>query len=180
MTLSQLCLILGFSMVASHGLALLRSGPVAAWLQRFPRNVALGVLLMLLGTAWFEWNLWHETLSDIAPWKNLMLIGFAVVGIGSCFYVKDYLAVRGLAVLLLMVAWFMCETARWHNSLWRDAIIAWAYFWMVLGMWWSLAPWRARDGIGWLVADLTRLRFMAAAGVGWGMFVAALGLTVLR
>lgn len=180
MTLSQLCLILAGLMVVSHGIAFLKPDAISGWLQRFPRNVALGVPLMLVGTAWFEWNLWHETLSDIAPYKTLMLVGFALVGIASCLFVKDYLAVRGLSVLLLMAAWYMCEKARPHDSLWRDAIIGWAYVWVILGLWWSMAPWRLRDWINWCVARPSILRGAAAAGVAWGIFVAGLGLTALR
>lgn len=180
MTLSQLCFVLSAVMVISHGLAFLKPDAVGRWLQLFPRNVSLGVPLMLLGTAWFGWNLWNETLSDIAPWKNLMLVGFAVVGIGSCVFVKDYLAVRGLSVVLLMAAWFVCEKARPHDSLWRDVLIAWAYVWVFLGLWWSMAPWRLRDWINWWVARPGLLRGAAAAGVAWGVFVAGLGLTALR
>ncbi|MBN8247403.1 MAG: hypothetical protein J0L84_08160 [Verrucomicrobia bacterium] len=175
MTLSQLCLLLATAMIVSHGLALLKPESVGAWLRAFPRNAALGVPLMLLGTAWFEWNLWH-----IAPWKNLMLAGFALVGIGSCIWVKDYLSVRGLSVVMLMVAWYVCEKARWHESLWRDALIGWAYVWVFLALWWSMSPWRMRDGIQWCLARPGRLRAAAAAGVAWGCFVAGLGLTVLR
>lgn len=180
MTLSQLCLALAAVMVLSHGLALLKPDAVGGWLRAFPRNVTFGVPLMLIGTAWFEWNLWHETLSDIAPYKNLMLIGFAAVGLASCFFVKDFLAVRGLSVILLMAAWFVCEKARPHDSLWRNALIAWAYVWVLFGLWWSMAPWRLRDWIDWWVARPSLLRGAAAAGVVWGILVAGLGLTALR
>ncbi|HRI13428.1 MAG TPA: hypothetical protein PLX89_10505 [Verrucomicrobiota bacterium] len=180
MNLSQLCLLLGAGMVATHLLALLKPGAVSAWLQTFPRQIPLGVVLMLLGTAWFEWNLWHETLQDIAPWKNLMLVGFAAVGVGCCLFVKDYLAVRGFCVVLLMTAWWMCEQARWNESPWRNAITGWAYLWVFFAMWWSLAPWRLRDGIAWLTRVPGRLRLAAAAGVAWGVFVVGLGLKVFR
>lgn len=180
MTLAQLCLLLGAGMVVSHGLALLKPDWVGSWLQRFPRNEALGVLLMLVGTAWFEWNLWHETLSDIAPWKNLMLVGFAVVGVGCCIFVRDYLAVRGLSVVMLMAAWWMCEHARWHDSPWRNAITGWAYVWVILAMWWSMSPWRLRDAIQWLTQAPGRFRLAAVSGIVWGVFVAFLGLAVLR
>lgn len=179
MTLSQLCLLMAALMVVTHGFALLRPDATADWLQRFPRNAALGVPLMLLGTAWFEWNLWHETLSDIAPWKNLMLVGFAVVGIGSCVFVRDYLSVRGLSVLLLMGAWYVCEKARWHPSLWRDALIAWAYVWVFLGLWWSLSPWRLRDWIRW-GGPSGPATARGRRRVAWGLLVAGLGLTVFR
>ncbi len=167
-------------MVASHLTALLRPGPVSAWLQKFPRNVNAGVVLMLAGTLWFEWNLWHETLADIAPWKNLMLVGFAVVGVGCCLFVKDYLAVRGLAVLMLMMAWLMCETARWHDSPWRNTVTGWAYVWMFFAMWWSMAPWRLRNAIAWLTQAPSRFRLAAAGGLAWGVFLVILALTAFR
>jgi len=180
MTLSQLCLLLGAGMIVSHLFALFQPAVVGTWLQKFPRHASLGIVFMLLGTVWFEWNLWHETLSDIAPWKNLMMIGFAAVGVGSCLFVKDYLAVRGLSVLMLMAAWWMCEHARPHDSLWRNAITGWAYVWVFLGMWWSMAPWRLREAIDWLTRAPGWFRLTAAGGVVWGVFIGILGLFVLK
>ena len=180
MTLSQLSLALGAAMVFSHGIALAQPDRVGGWLRTFPRNIPIGVVLMLLGTAWFEWNLHQETLADIAPWKNLMQIGFAVVGVGSCIFVRDYLAVRGLCVVMLMAAWYLCELTRWHTSPWRNALTAWAYVWVLLGLWWSMSPWRMRDAIQWVTGSPTLFRLAAVAGLVWGGIVIVLGLTVLR
>jgi hypothetical protein len=132
------------------------------------------------GTVWFERNLMAENLEDIAKYKTLLLVFFAVLGVACCFYAKDFLAVRGLSVVLLMAAFVMCDTARWHESLWRDAITGWAYVWVLLGLWLSVQPWRLRDWIGWITADETRLKLAAAGGIAWGLFVIVLGLTVLR
>lgn len=180
MTLSQLSLALGVAMLVSHGIALAQPDRIGAWLRRFPRNVPIGVVLMLAGTAWFEWNLHLETLADIAPWKNLMQIGFAVVGVGSCIFVRDYLAVRGLCVVMLMAAWYLCELTRWHTSPWRNALTAWAYVWVLLGLWWSMSPWRMRDAIQWVTGSPVLFRLGAVAGLVWGGIVIVLGLTALH
>ena len=180
MTLSQLSLALGVAMIVSHGIALAQPDRIGAWLRQCPRNVPIGVVLMLVGTAWFEWNLHLETLADIAPWKNLMQIGFAVVGVGSCLFVRDYLAVRGLCVVMLMAAWYLCELTRWHTSPWRNALTAWAYVWVLLGLWWSMSPWRMRDAIQWVTGSPALFRLAVVAGLVWGGIVIVLGLTVLR
>lgn len=180
MKLSQLSLLLGLGLAASHSLALAQPGATTRWLRRFHRNVPVGVFLMLLGTVWFEWNLMGETLEDIARYKNLLLIFFPIVGVGCCFYATDYLAVRGLSVVLLLLAYVTCETARWHASLWRDALTGWAYVWVLAALWLSVQPWRLRDWLNWLTAAEARLKLAAVAGIVWGLFVAALGLTVLR
>lgn len=167
-------------MILTHGWALLRPRAAGEWLRRFHRNHGLGIVLMLLGTAWFEWNLYQEQLQDIAQFKNLMLVGFAAVGLGCCVWVRDFLSVRGLCVFLLMLAWFMCEKARWHDSPLSNAITGWAYFWVLLALWLSVAPWRLRDWLAWVAEREERLRIGAAGGLAWGVFVAVLGLTVLR
>jgi hypothetical protein len=180
MKLSELSLILGLGMVLSHSWALLKPAAATHWLRRFSRNVPLGVVLMLAATGWFEWNLMNETLSDIAPYKNLLLIFFAVLGGACCVYAQDFLAVRGLTVLLLLAAFVTCETARWHPSLWRDALTGWAYVWILAALWLSVQPWRLRDWIAWLTATDGRLKLAALSGVLWGLFVTGLGLTVFR
>jgi hypothetical protein len=43
-----------------------------------------------------------------------------------------------------------------------------------------MAPWRLRDWIQWIVARPALFRGAAAAGVVWGLFVGALGMSVLR
>ena len=58
------------------------------------------VALVLTGTAWFLYNLSLESISDFASYKNILFAGFAGVGIGTCIFVQDFLAVRGLAVVL--------------------------------------------------------------------------------
>ena len=180
MKLSQLSLILGLGMLLSHGWALLQPGAVTQWLRRFPRNVPIGVFLMLLGTVWFEWNLMSENLEDIAQYKNILLVFFALLGAGCCFYATDYLAVRGLTVVLLLISFITCETARWHPSRWRDALTGWAYLWIFSALWLSVQPWRLRDWINWLTASESRFKLAAIGGLVWGLFVTALGLTVLR
>ncbi len=179
-TLSQLCLALGAGMILTHGWTLLQVKPATSWLRGFHRRHAVGVLLMLVGTAWFEWNLYQEQLQDIAAYKNLMLIGFGAVGVGCCVFVRDFLSVRGLTVFLLMLAWLMCEKARWHDSNFRWAISGWAYVWVLVGLWLSVSPWRLRDWLAWVTASEGRLRLAAASGLIWGVFVIVLGLTVFK
>ena len=180
MTLFQIGLFLGAATFVAHAVALARPEATMVWLRRVPRNVPVGVFLMLLGTAWFDWNLANENLDDIAKFKTAMLAAFAVLGVASCFYLKDFLAVRGLCVVMLMAAWQVCDSARWHPSLWRDAFSGWAYVWALAALWWTVQPWRVRDLIGWLVASPGRFRLAAVAGVLWGAFVVGLSVTVLR
>jgi hypothetical protein len=52
--------------------------------------------------------------------------------------------------------------------------------WVLAALWLSVQPWRLRDWIGWATASEGRLKLAAVSGVVWGLFVIALGFTVLR
>ena len=107
-----------------------------------------------------------------------MLIGFGALGVASCIYVKDFLAVRGYAVLLLLLAKLMVETARWVDSDWRLVIVTWAYIWALGGMWFTISPWRVRDIILWTTATESRIRFICGIRGAFGLLVIGLGVFI--
>jgi hypothetical protein len=180
MTVSQLCLALGVFMIATHGWALLKPSAAIPFVRGFHRNHALGVVFMLLAAAWLEYNTINEDLSDIDKMKPALLALFPALGIGACFVVRDFLAVRGLGAFLLMASWYVLDTIRWHDSLWRDAVSGWMYVWVIFAFWTTLSPWKVREWTGWLTAVEGRFKAAAGAGVAWGLFVSVLALTVLR
>ena len=180
MRLSTLAVALGLLMALPQIFGLLRPSAFAAAMRKFPRSQPWGFLLMGLGTVWFLWNLSNESISDFAAYKNLMLFGFGAVGILTCVFVQDFLAVRGLAVVLLLLAKLMLDTARWHDSQWRLVISTLAYVWILAGMWFTVSPWRLRDLIQWSTASDSRIRYTSALRLALAGLVLILGLTVFR
>jgi hypothetical protein len=98
--------------------------------------------------------------------------------IGSCVYVQDFLAARGLAVVLLLLAKLMTDTGRplLAATRWTWVIQTWAYVLVVAGIWLTVSPWRLRDVLNWATANEKRVRIGSAARLALGLFVAALGL----
>src|SRR5262245_5365570 len=96
--LSTLAIILGLGMGLPQIYGFMNPKGFAEGVRKFPRSLPWGYVLMILGTAWFLYYLSLETNSDIAPMKKYLFAGFGFVGIASCLFVKDFLAVRGLAV----------------------------------------------------------------------------------
>ncbi len=171
-------------MVMGLGLAAINLGGViiparfATAVRRFPRNVPLGCVLTLLGTAWFIWNVRSESLADFEAIKPYLYIMFLGVGVGACVFVQDFLAARGAAILLLLLANLMLDTERWADSEWRLVIACWAYLMILAGIWFTVSPWRMRDILHWNTANETRTRLTCGLRVAFGLFVAALGCTV--
>lgn len=175
--LSTLAIVLGLVTGLPQIYGLTNPAAFTAAVRKFPRSLPWGVALMLLGTAWFVWNVSQESISDFAAMKTPLLAGFAAVGIGACFFVQDFLAVRGLAVVLLLVAKLMVDTGRpvLGQTHWVLVIQAWAYVLVVAGMWLTVSPWRLRDFLDWATANEKRVKVGCGMRLAFGLFVAALG-----
>jgi hypothetical protein len=182
MKLSLLTILLGAGMSVPQFYGLARPKDFAATVRNFPRNYAAGIILMLLATGWFVWIVNNEPIADFAAYKPAMLAGFAAVGVLSCFFVRDFLAVRGLAVVLLLLAKLMVDTGRPHlgESPFVLVIQTWAYVLVVAGIWFTVTPWKLRDLLEFATASETRVRIGSTIRLAFALFIITLGLTSFR
>jgi hypothetical protein len=182
MKLSLLTILLGCGLGVPQIYGLARPREFAAAVKKFPRNPAAGVALMLLGTAWFAWNVNNEPIADFSAYKPYMLGGFIAVGVASCIFIQDFLAVRGLAVVFLLLAKLMADTGRPHlgESPFVLVIQTWAYVLVIAGIWFTVTPWKLRDLLNWATANETRVRTGSAIRLAFALFIVLLGLTAFR
>lgn len=178
--LSTLSIILGLIVALPSLLGVLKPKAFAEMARKFPRYTPVGYVLMILGTVWFLYYVHLESVADFASMKKYFYFFFSAVGIGACIFVRDLLPVRGLAIVFLLAAKLMADTARWEDTEWRLVISTWAYALAVAGMWFTISPWRLRDILNWSVATESRTRLTSAARVAFGLFVIVLGLTVFK
>lgn len=179
-SLSVLSLALGLLIAAPQLWMLAKPGEWRRWSTDFPRSKPIGYVLVLAATLWFLGYVSQETLADFSRFKPYMLIGFGAIGVMTCIYVSDFLAARGLALLLLLAAKLMVDTARWHPSDWRWVVTGLAYAWVFFGMWFTISPWRLRDFLAWHNRTDGRIRACALARLGLGALLVVLGMTVFR
>lgn len=179
LNLSTLSILIGLGMGLPQIYGVVKPKEFAASVRKFPRNVPIGIALMLVATAWFLWILTQEAVSDFATYKNVLFLLFAGVGVGTCIFVQDFIAVRGLAVVFLLLAKLMVDTGRpmLDKTHWTLVIQTWAYVLVVAGIWLTLSPWRLRDLLNWATANESRVRIGSAIRLAFGLFVAVLGLT---
>ncbi|HEY2329772.1 MAG TPA: hypothetical protein VGI63_08165 [Verrucomicrobiae bacterium] len=191
MKLSLLSILLGAGMSVPQIYGLARPKDFAATVRKFPRNYAVGVALMLLATGWFVWNVNNEPIADFSAFKPYMMAGFTAVGVASCIFVRDFLAVRGLAVVALLLARLMLDTGRAYlpteifhaqqgESSWVLVFQAWAYVLIIAGIYFTIAPWRLRDLLDFATANETRVRIGSGLRLAFAAFILLLGLTAFR
>jgi hypothetical protein len=182
MKLSLLAILLGVGFGVPQLYAFANPQKFVASVRAFPRNLPAGIFLMLLGTAWFLWNVNNEPVADFAAYKTAMMTAFAAIGILSCFFVQDFLAVRGLAVVFLLLAKAMLDTGRPHlgESPWVLVIQGWAYLLIVAGIWFTITPWKLRDFLNFMTATQSRVKIGSAVRLSFALFILVLGLTAFR
>jgi hypothetical protein len=180
MTLSTLAMILGAVYCIPQVYALVDPKKFTQNARAFSRNEGIGFILMAVGTIWFLYNLNAEAIADFKDYKKWMLTGFGGLGLLTCVYVRDYLAVRGLSVCLLLLAWFTLNHTRWEKSPARLILVVWAYTWVLAGMWFTVSPWRLRDFLNWFTARQSRLRSFSIFHLAFGILIIVLGLTAFR
>src|SRR3984957_3000085 len=182
MKLSLLSILLGAGMSIPQIYGIANPQKFAASVRKFPRNLPAGIFLMLLGTAWFLWIVNQEPIADFSAFKPYMMAAFAAVGILSCIFVQDFLAVRGLAVVALLLGKLMVDTGRPHlgESNWVLIIQLWPYALIVAGICSTITPWKLRDILSWATANETRVRVGSAVRLAFALFMVLLGLTAFR
>ena len=182
MKLSLLSILLGVGMSVPQVYAIARPAKFADAAKKFPRNLPIGIALMLLGTAWFVWNVSVEPIADFTSMKPYMMGGFIAVGVLSCIFIQDFLAVRGLAVVMLLLGKLMVDTGRPHlgESPFVLVFQVWAYVYIVAGICFTIWPWKLRDLIQFATATETRVRLGSALRLAFALFIVILGLTAFH
>lgn len=180
--LSTLSIVLGLLAALPQIYGLVNPKGLAGYARQFPRHIPLGVVLMLGGTAWFLYNVKLEPIADFAPYKPFMMVAFGLIGLLTCVFVHDFLAVRGLAVVLLCLAKLMVDTGRPHlaDTNWVWVIQGWAYLFVIAGIWLTISPWRLRDFIAWANATEARTRNLCLLRLAFCLLVVGLGMTVFK
>ncbi len=180
LNLSTVAAGVGLLYALPHVYGLFKPASFASAMRRFSRSTPIGWVLTLGATAWFLYYVSLETVADFANMKPFLYLLFGAVGIGTCIFVQDFLAVRGLAVTLLLCAKLITDTARMVDTDWRLVLVTLAYVWVFVGMWFTISPWRLRDLIEWGTASEARTRLFSGLRLGFGVFMLVLAATVFR
>ncbi len=173
MDLKTTGIVLGVGLIATHVAALLNGKSIRATLQDFPRNRAIGVMLMTLNALWAFWIVSSMDLGEFSALRQKILFAIPIAYILVVFFVEEFLAVRALgtfmllaACVLLDAAWFKVpETMAWTKLL----LPTLAYAWIILGMFWVGMPYLMRDQISWLSHNGSRWKGACIGGLVYGI-----------
>ncbi len=158
----------GLALLGAHLFAYFNPDGVKSFLKAFPRSYFWGVVLLTLALGW---SLMCLSFMDMGEFHTLrdkftmaVVIGYALVVV----YVKEFLSVRALGALLLLVAGIVLQAAFLQPQTSRLLLPILAYAWIVAGMYFVGMPYLLRDGIDWVTQSAGRWNTAVWAGVGYG------------
>lgn len=138
---------------------LLKPEKVIPLLKAFPRNRQAAIVTMVIGGGWFLWKITQLGKSDFGDYKNLLLILFGATLIGSILYVKDFLAVRGVSIIVLLSANTGLKAAfGLYDIPERLFLVSLLYVLIIAALIYGIMPYHMRESVNWLTAEERRVR----------------------
>ncbi|MDR1816926.1 MAG: hypothetical protein LBR07_01825 [Puniceicoccales bacterium] len=168
MTLFAAYLALGAALLAIGAALLSRAAPVLDALGALPRSLLAAVVFFGGATAWFIHGIYALGEADLAGFPRIYLAGFfAVVAVLALFFLRDLLAVRGIAGVMLLAARALLDAGFTHLPH-SFLLAATAYLLVVFGLLWGVAPRFFRDWLEWTLDSPRRTLAVGAAFAALG------------
>lgn len=177
LSLQTVGLVVGILLLLIHVGALVFAPTVQNLLRRFPRSGEAGAVLFTAATAWALALVWTIDLGEFSNSRNVFLLIIVAGYILTLFFVREFLAVRALGMLLLLGAEVLIEAAFLRPETSRLLLTVLAYGWAILGMFWIGKPYLLRDQIDWVTRAGWRWRLAAGLGAAYGAAVLVAALT---
>jgi hypothetical protein len=166
-------------LLAALGGALYWPGAAPA-AKALPRSPRAAWVLFGGAAAWFIWRLSRTGEADLIFFQTPqpVMIGFAALAVLAFIYTPDFLAVRGLSVLILLGAEPLLRAAymEWSHPQ-RLLMVTAVYLALAAALYLAAYPFRLRDFFDWLFRTPGRARLLGAILIGYGLATAAAAFT---
>jgi len=136
--------------------------------KAFPRSKTAAYLLMGAAAAWFLYKVTQLGPADFGQYKNLLFIGFLGIAVGAFVFVPDFLAVRGLAALILLTGGALLDAAYMELPTARLFLVGFVYAMIVIALILGANPYKLRDFFEWLYRKQLRPRIFGAFFTAYG------------
>ena len=169
------------------GLFLLALGGHFAWhgmgteasAKAFPRSQTAAYILLGGAAVWFLYKVTQLGPADFGQYKNILFVLFLVVAVGSFYFVPDFLAVRGLAALILLTAGAILDVGYMHYELGALTLKTFVYLAIIFAIITGASPYKLRDFFDWLYKSEQRPRIFGGIFAACGLLLIGMSFTLV-
>ncbi len=177
MSLVVATLLAGGLLLLTGILLIVYPDPVRRGLTRFPRSRTATLVLLAVATALVLYNVRQLGEADFGKYKNILFAFFLLVAIGSWFRVPDFLGIRALAVLGLLLCGQFLTAAYLQPPTSRLFLVALSYLIILLCLYLAAVPYRFRDAVSRLNQSAGTRKFSGTLVTLYGLLLCVLPLT---
>lgn len=161
MTLFLATLITAGILLALGALFLVSNSAIKSMFKAFPRSQIASVIFFGGGAAWFLYNVANMSTADVIGFSTPtpFVYIFGALAVAAFFYLPEFLAVRGLSVMILVGSWPLLMSAYGRYELpQRLLMVAVLYVAISAAIYLAASPFRLRDFLEWLYRTPGRAR----------------------
>jgi hypothetical protein len=166
-------IVVALALIGSHAWALKNSAKTQAFLKAFPRTFHWGVILLTIDMLWSVFALANMDMGEFFQMRSNFIMITCGAYVAVLIYVKEFLAVRALGALMLLVAGPVLTAAFLQPQTSRLLLPILAYVWIIAGMYFIGMPFLMRDGVNWLLAKPGRWNLAVWSGIVYGVVLLA-------
>jgi hypothetical protein len=139
--------------------------------RRFPRSRIAGAVLLSICLAWTFWLVATIQMGEFSSFRRPLLVALPAGYVLALFFVDEFLAVRALGILCLLVAEPLLDAAFLRYETSRLLVTVFAYLLIIAGLFWVAIPYVLRDQINWSARSVFRWRFLHAIALAYGCVI---------
>ncbi len=163
-------ILVGLALIAAHLYALLKKAEVQSFLKAFPRSYKWGVILLSIDFLWAMMALSYMDMGEFYNLRSWFLMIVPVSFVLVLIFVKEFLAVRALGSLMLLIASVVLTAAFLQPQMSRLLLPILAYgAWIIPGLYFVGMPFLMRDGIDWVTGSDGRWKLASLGGLVYGV-----------
>ncbi len=166
-------IVVALALILSHAWVLKNTAKTQAFLKAFPRNYSWGVILLTIDFLWAEFALVNMDMGEFFTMRDKFMMIVAAGYVAVLLYVKEFLAVRALGSLMLLVAGPVLSAAFLQPQTSRLLIPILAYAWIIIGMFFIGMPFLMRDWVNTFIAKPQRWNLAIYGGIAYGIVLLA-------
>ncbi len=179
MSIVGLAYVVGALLVLCGLAILLCAQSLSSMIYRCLRNEIFGLVVFCLGGLWFLYEISCLSEADFGQYRGLLILLFGSVLVACCIYWRDWLSVRGLSLISLLLM-NQCLAVGYMKA---DVLCPWValfcYIIIIGALFFGTYPYRVGDFLRWSErVGAWPMKLLGALSVTYGTFI--LYLSVVR